>query len=406
MSKEIRRILVVNAGSSSLKFMLFDMQGEVVMAKGQIERIGMKGSLFTYESGAYKASKVPTEAPNHAVALNTICAALVEPEHGCIASLNEIHAVGHRMVHGGAKYSASVLMTDEVVKQVEDLIPMAPLHNPGSLQGLEGCKKVLGDVPHVGVFDTAFHQTMPAESYLYALPLELHEKYGVRKYGFHGTSHRFVTRRAAEVLGKPLDELNIITCHLGNGSSISAIRNGKVFDTSMGMTPLAGVMMGTRCGDIDPEVIIYLMKQGLSADEIDNMMNKQGGIQALANTGSSDMRELCAAALSGENPQARVALDKLLHTYVMYVGGYYALLGKVDAIILTGGIGENSMEARGEFLERLSGLGVKLDPERNTTTRFGKEGPISTDDSPLPVYVLPTNEELMIARETYEVATR
>ncbi len=404
MAKEIRRILVVNAGSSSLKFMLFDMQGEHVLAKGQIERIGMDGSLFTYESDNYTAKKQATDAPNHAVALTTICNALIDAEHGCITALDEIHAVGHRIVHGGTTYSASVLLTEDVVKQIEALTPMAPLHNPGSLQGLAGCKKVLPDVPHVGVFDTAFHQTMPEESYLYAISKEVSEKYGVRKYGFHGTSHRFVTHRAATVLDKPLDELNIITCHLGNGSSISAIRNGKVFDTSMGMTPLAGVMMGTRCGDIDPEVVIYLMKQGFSAEQIDDMMNKQGGILALAGTGSSDMRELCIAALTDKKPEAKTALDKLIHSYVMYIGGYYALLGKVDAIILTGGIGENSMEARGELLARLAGLGVKLDAARNEATRFGKEGVITADDSMLPVYVLPTNEELMIARETYEVA--
>lgn len=406
MSESIRRILVVNAGSSSLKFTLFDMKNETVLAKGQVERIGMEGPLFSYESGKTKFKQAPTEAPDHTAALNTVCAALVDPEKGCLSSITEINAVGHRIVHGGAKYTASVRVDETVIAGIRDLIPMAPLHNPGAIQGIVGCMAVLPDVPHVTVFDTAFHQTMPPESYLYALPKEITEKYGIRKYGFHGTSHRFVTARASEVLGIPPENLNIITCHLGNGSSISAVQNGKILDTSMGMTPLAGVLMGTRCGDIDPAAVIFLAKQGYTPDQINDMMNRQGGILALGNTGSSDMRELCAAALSGNNPEAKTALERLIHSYVMYIGGYYALLGRVDAIIMTGGIGENSAEAREFLLRRLEGLGVKYDDERNRDVRFGKEGIISADGSALPVYVLPTNEELMIARETFEIASK
>jgi acetate kinase len=262
----------------------------------------------------------------------------------------------------------------------------------------------LADVPHVGVFDTAFHQTMPEESYLYALPKEIYKKYGVRKYGFHGTSHKFVTLRMAEVLGKPLDEMNIITCHLGNGSSITAVKGGKCFDTSMGMTPLAGVMMGTRSGDIDPAVVLYLLKNGFSADEIDAMMNTKGGVLALGGTGSSDMRDLCSACDAG-NEEAKVALARLVHGYAMYIGGYTALLGRVDAIVLTGGIGENSKETRAALLPALSGLGVTLNAEVNNQVR-GIEKIISGDDSAIPVYVIPTNEELMIARETHGVVTK
>lgn len=406
MSDNIRRILVVNAGSSSLKFTLFDMQNESVLAKGQVERIGMDGSLFTFESAKAKFKQAPTVAPDHTAALNTVCAALVDPEKGCLSSITEINAVGHRIVHGGAKYTAPVRVDETVIEGIRELIPMAPLHNPGAIQGIVGCMAVLPDVPHVTVFDTAFHQTMPPESYLYGLPKDIAGKYGIRKYGFHGTSHHFITVRASEVLGIPLDKLNIITCHLGNGSSISAVKNGKVLDTSMGMTPLAGVLMGTRCGDMDPAVVVFLAKQGYTPDQINDMMNKKGGILALGNTGSSDMRELCDAALSGTNPEAKTALDRLIHSYVMYIGGYYALLGRVDAIILTGGIGENSYEARGALLDRLGGLGVIPDDARNREFRFGKEGRISADGSTLPVYVLPTNEELMIARETYGIASK
>ena len=398
----IRNVLVVNAGSSSLKFMLFDMEAEKMLAKGQVERIGIDNPLFTFTTGDYSEKQTLCEAPNHTAAIKLVCNALIDPaKGGCLKSFADIDAVGHRMVHGGELYSGSVLLTPEVLEAFEKLSPLAPLHNPACLQGVQGCQNVLADVPHVGVFDTAFHQTMPAESYLYALPKEVYEKYGVRKYGFHGTSHKFVTHRMAEVLGKPLDEMNIITCHLGNGSSITAVKGGKCFDTSMGMTPLAGVMMGTRSGDIDPAVVLYLMKNGFTADEIDAMMNKKGGVLALGGTGSSDMRDLCTACDEG-NVQAQEALARLVHSYAMYIGGYTALLGRVDAIVLTGGIGENSKETRAALFSAITGLGITLNAEVNNATR-GIEKIISGDDSAIPVYVLPTNEELMIARETYAV---
>lgn len=401
----IRNILVVNAGSSSLKFMLFDMEAEKMLAKGLVERIGIDNPLFNFTAGDYSEKSVPCEAPDHAAAVKLACDALTDPtKGGCLKSFSDIDAVGHRMVHGGEAYSGSVLLTPEVLDVFRKLSPLAPLHNPACLQGVEGCQKVLADVPHVGVFDTAFHQTMPEESYLYALPKEIYKKYGVRKYGFHGTSHKFVTLRMAEVLGKPLDEMNIITCHLGNGSSITAVKGGKCFDTSMGMTPLAGVMMGTRSGDIDPAVVLYLLKNGFTADEIDAMMNKKGGVLALGGTGSSDMRDLCSACDAG-NEEAKVALARLVHGYAMYIGGYTALLGRVDAIVLTGGIGENSKETRAALLPALSGLGVTLNAEVNNQVR-GIEKIISGDDSAIPVYVIPTNEELMIARETHSVVTK
>ena len=401
----IRNILVVNAGSSSLKFMLFDMEAEKMLAKGLVERIGIDNPLFTFTAGDYAEKAVACEAPDHAAAVKLACDALTDPaKGGCLKSFSDIDAVGHRMVHGGEAYSGSVLLTAEVLDVFRKLSPLAPLHNPACLQGVEGCQKVLADVPHVGVFDTAFHQTMPEESYLYALPKEIYKKYGVRKYGFHGTSHKFVTLRMAEVLGKPLDEMNIITCHLGNGSSITAVKGGKCFDTSMGMTPLAGVMMGTRSGDIDPAVVLYLLKNGFTADEIDAMMNKKGGVLALGGTGSSDMRDLCSACDAG-NEEAKVALARLVHGYAMYIGGYTALLGRVDAIVLTGGIGENSKETRAALLPALSGLGVTLNAEVNNQVR-GIEKIISGDDSAIPVYVIPTNEELMIARETHSVVTK
>lgn len=400
MSTAIRNVLVVNAGSSSLKFMLFDMETERMLAKGQVERIGIGGSLFTFSTEGFAEKQSPCEAPDHAAAIKLACGALTDPaKGGCLKSFSDIDAVGHRIVHGGERYSEPVLLTPEALAEIAKLSPLAPLHNPASLQGVEGCKRVLADVPHVGVFDTSFHQTMPEESYLYSVPRELHAKLGVRKYGFHGTSHKFVTLRAAEVLGKPLDELNIVTCHLGNGSSITAVKGGKCFDTSMGMTPLAGVTMGTRSGDVDPAVVLYLQKNGYSAEDVDTLLNKQSGMAALF--GSSDMRDVCAACEAGK-PEAVLAMARLVHSYAMYIGGYVALLGRVDAIIFTGGIGENSWETRKALIEAIPGLGVTLDAEANRTCR-GVERTISGKDSAIPAIVIPTNEELTIARETFAV---
>ena len=398
MSNAIRNVLVINAGSSSLKFMLFDMKTERMLAKGQVERIGIGGSLFTFSTEGFSEKQSPCEAPDHAAAIQLACGALTDPaKGGCLKSFSDIDAVGHRIVHGGERYSQPVLLTSEALEEIAKISPLAPLHNPGALQGIKGCEQVLPGVPHVGIFDTAFHQTMPEESYLYSVPRELHERLGVRKYGFHGTSHKFVTLRTAELLNKPLDELNIITCHLGNGSSITAVKGGKCFDTSMGMTPLAGVTMGTRSGDIDPAVVLYLLKNGYSAEDVDRLLNKQSGMAALA--GSSDMRDVCAACDEGK-PEALLGMAKLIHSYAMYIGGYAALLGHVDALILTGGIGENSWETRKALLQSLPGLGITLDEEANRTCR-GVERVISGKDSAIPAIVVPTNEELMIARETF-----
>ncbi len=405
MSKSIRNVLVVNAGSSSLKFMLFNMETEKMLAKGQVERIGLNHSLFTFTTEGFSEKQTECEAPNHTAAVKLAVGALVDPaKGGCLSSFADIDAVGHRMVHGGDKYSAPTLLTEDAMTEIAKLNPLAPLHNPGCFQGIEACKSVLADVDHVAIFDTAFHQTMPEESYRYAVPTELYKKLGVRKYGFHGTSHKFVTNRASEKLGIPLDQMNIVTCHLGNGSSISAVKGGKCFDTSMGMTPLAGVTMGTRSGDIDPAIVLYLLKNGYTADEIDTMLNKQSGVMALGNVGSSDMRDIVAAMNDG-NEEAKLAMARLVHSYAMYVGGYVALLGHVDAIIMTGGIGEYSTETREALIKAISGLGVTVDVEVNAATR-GVEACISTSESSIPVYVLPTNEELMIARETFALLSK
>ena len=375
MKKQIRKVLVVNAGSSSLKYQLFDMKSEERLAKGIVERIGAGGPA------------------NHAEALKKVVEDLGNP--------SDIDAIGHRVLHGAEVFKDSALMNKTNMAKVKKLVKFGPLHMPPNLGGIEACEKIFPGVPNVGVFDTAFHQTMPDCAAMYAIDPKFYKKYGIRKYGFHGTSHKFVTHRMAEVLGKPLDEMNIITCHLGNGSSITAVKGGKCFDTSMGMTPLAGVMMGTRSGDIDPAVVLYLLKNGFTADEIDAMMNKKGGVLALGGTGSSDMRDLCTACDEG-NEQAQVALARLVHSYAMYIGGYTALLGRVDAIVLTGGIGENSKETRAALFSAITGLGITLNAEANNATR-GIEKIISGDDSAIPVYVIPTNEELMIARETYAV---
>ncbi len=405
MAKSIRNVLVVNAGSSSLKFMLFNIETEKMLAKGQVERIGLTDSLFSFTTEGFSEKQSICAAPNHTEAVKLAVGALIDPAKGaCLKSFADIDAVGHRMVHGGEKYSAPTLLTPEAMTEIAKLNPLAPLHNPGCFQGIEACKMVLPDVDHVAVFDTAFHTTMPEESYLYALPRELYTKHGVRKYGFHGTSHRFVTARASEKLGIPLDEMNIVTCHLGNGSSISAVKGGKCFDTSMGMTPLAGVVMGTRSGDVDPAVVLFLLQNGYTAEQIDTMMNKKSGVMALGEVGSSDMRDIVAAINEG-NDKAKLAMARLVHSYAMYVGGYVALLGRVDAIIMTGGIGEYSTETREAFVKAISGLGVTLDAEANAGCR-GTEAKISGADSSIPIYVLPTNEELMIARETFALLSK
>lgn len=395
-------VLVINTGSSSLKFMVFDMANEVMLAKGLVERVGSDDAEMSYQKAGGDKQKQPVCAKNHTGALDAMCKILVDPAVGVLKSLSEVDAIGHRVVHGGEKFSKSVVIDDEVKAMVEKCSVMAPLHNPPNIEGIAAAEKVFPGVKNVAVFDTAFHQTMPDYAFRYAVPEEYYTKFGVRKYGFHGTSHKFVTHRAAEVLGKPLDQLTIITCHLGNGSSFSAVKNGQVIDTTMGMTPLAGLVMGTRSGDVDPGVVFYLAKQGLSVEQIDKAFNKQGGLLALGGTGSGDMRELCSAVKAGSE-KAQLAMKAFAHRAAMFIGGYYTILGGVDAIVMTGGIGENSDEAREAICKQLSAIGVTLCGDANLKMRFGAEGKISTPDSKTPVYVIPTNEELMIARETAAV---
>lgn len=396
-------ILVVNCGSSSLKYQLIDSISEKVLAKGLCERIGGEGSCITHTpaGGTKKTTEIPMR--DHSDAIKAVIDHLIDPEVGVITSLKQIDAVGHRIVHGGEKFNKAVLITDDVVRAIEEVSDLAPLHNPANLIGIDACRKMMPGVPMVAVFDTAFHQTMPPCAARYAIPDEFRTKYGIRKYGFHGTSHHFVTLAAAEFLGKPADQVNLVTCHLGNGSSLAAIKNGKVYDTTMGLTPLAGVVMGTRSGDIDPAVVLELVRKGMTADEIDTLLNKKSGLLGVGGINSGDMRDMVNAAAAGTET-AELALQMWAHRIVQYIGGYFALIGGADAIVFTGGIGENSRPARARILSRLACLGVDFDEEANAT----RSGPcyLSKPGSRVAAIVMPTDEELMIARETYAVVTK
>ena len=402
MKKEIRKVLVVNAGSSSLKYELFDMKGEKMLCKGLVERIGISGSHLAYQkSGCGKVVK-DVEAPDHAAALKAVVTAISDPENGVIKSLKEIDAIGHRVLHGAEVFKDSALMDAKTFAVCEKLVKFGPLHMPPNLGGIKACRKIFPGVPNVGVFDTAFHQTMPDCAALYAIAPEFYEKMGVRKYGFHGTSHKFVTQAAAKWLKKPLKKVNIVTCHLGNGSSMAAIKNGEVMDTTMGLTPLAGLIMGTRCGDIDAAAVLAIMKEkGYTPDEMDNLLNKKSGFQALTGCQGGDCRDMCEKAEKGDIASI-TALEMFGHRCALYVGGYNTLIGGADAIVMTGGIGENSEEGRAQIVKRLGALGIKLDKAANKKVR-GELGVISTKDSKIPVVVIPTNEELMIARDTVRV---
>ncbi|NLN01974.1 MAG: acetate kinase [Lentisphaerae bacterium] len=397
------KVLVINSGSSSLKFRLFSMESESVLAKGIVERIGSPDASRTYQREGGEKMTADVQADDHGQALNHVTTMLTHPEHGVLESLTEVEAIGHRVLHGGEEFSEPVLVNTAVKDAIRRYFDLGPLHNPANLQGIEACEKMIPGVPNVAVFDTAFHKTMPRHAYLYAIPLELYEKYHIRKYGFHGTSHKFVTEAAAAYLKKPLDQLTIITCHLGNGSSLAAIKNGKVYDTTMGLTPLQGLIMGTRSGGIDPAVVFYLANKGYTIPELDRMLNKESGLLAISGTGTGDMRDLVAAAESGQ-PDAVNAFAMFAHRTALYIGGYYTLLGGVDAIIFTGGIGENSHPARQAIANNLRALGVELDDEKNKAT-FGTLGTISREGSRTPVIVIPTNEELMIARETFRLVS-
>jgi acetate kinase len=393
-------VFVLNCGSSSFKYQLLDMSNEHRVAVGLVERIGMKDSVLTYEPATGDKVKEIADIADHEVAIKRVLEKLVDAKVGVIKSLADIGAIGHRVVHGAEKFSGSVLVNAAVLAALKENIPLAPLHNPANITGIEAMMQAMPGVANVGVFDTAFHATMPAESYIYAVPYQWYEQHHVRRYGFHGTSHRFVSERAAEMLGIAKDQFNCITCHMGNGSSYTAVKGGKSYDTSMGMTPLEGLVMGTRCGDIDAGIPSFLAANiGMSFTDIDNALNKKSGLLGISGV-SSDMRDVESAAKEG-NPRAKLAVDVLRHRALKYIGAYAIELGRVDAIIFTGGIGENGIDFRGSIVERLSTLGIKLDVEANQVR--GKETVISTADSPIKVLVVPTNEELVIARDTKEI---
>ena len=389
-------ILVINCGSSSLKYQLINSETEGVLAKGLCERIGIDGML-TYQPEGGEKEKSEIAMPTHTEAINAVLAALTNEKSGVIKSLSEVGAVGHRVVHGGEKFTSSCLINDESMKAIEECNDLAPLHNPANLIGIRACQELMPGVPMVAVFDTAFHQTMPDVAYTYGIPYEYYEKYKVRRYGFHGTSHSYVSKRTAEIVGKPYDQMKIIVCHLGNGASISAVNCGKSVDTSMGLTPLEGLVMGTRSGDLDPAIIDFVgKKEGLSLDEMNEVLNKKSGMLGISGV-SSDGRDLEAAAETG-NKRAQLALDVFDYRVIKYIGAYAAAMNGVDAIAFTAGIGENNIKMRKDFCSSLTYLGVKLDEEKNNVR--GEERIISADDSKVQVLLVPTNEELAIARET------
>lgn len=394
------KILVINCGSSSLKYQLFEMDNEAVLAKGLVERIGIQGSILTHRVNGEKFIK-ETPMDNHTDAIKHVIDALLDKEHGVISDMTEINAVGHRVVHGGEKYSKSAIVDDKVLKDLEDLSKLAPLHNPANVIGIKACKELMPGVPNAIVFDTSFHQTMPKDAYMYAIPYELYEKYGVRKYGFHGTSHNYVAHKAAEFLGKDIKDMKIITCHLGNGASICAVKGGVSVDTSMGFTPLEGIAMGTRSGDIDPAVVPFLVQElGKNVDEVLNIFNKKSGVLGLSGV-SSDFRDIEEACNKG-NERAKLALDVYHYRVKKYIGSYAAAMGGLDCIVFTAGLGENGSGTREACCEGLEFLGVEIDKELNKVRGELKE--ISSKDSKVKVVLVPTDEELMIARDTKALA--
>ena len=390
------KILVLNSGSSSLKYQLIDMTNEEVIAKGNFERIGQGNSFLTHKVGEEK-HLLECPVKNHEEAIKVVLEQFTNEEYGVIKDLSEIDAVGHRMVHGGEKFASSVVITDEVIEKVKECSALAPLHNPAGILGIEACRRLMPNTPMAGVFDTAFHQTMPKEHYIYPIPYEYYEKYGIRKYGFHGTSHRFVSERAAELMGGQREDLRIVTCHLGQGASLAAIKGGKCLDTSMGLTPLAGIPMGTRCGDIDPAIVKYLMDtENLSISDVDTILNKKSGAFGVSGV-SPDFRDIEIEADKG-NERAKLALDNYNYLVAQYVGRYAVTLQGIDAIVFTAGIGENASSTRKGICDNLAFMGVKIDDEKNATR--GQEIEISAPDSKIKVFVIPTNEELVIARDT------
>lgn len=394
-------ILVINCGSSSLKFQLIDAVTEKLIAKGLCERIGIEGSQLVYQPAGQDKIKTVTPMEDHTKAIKLVLEALTDKEKGVVKDLSEIGAVGHRIVHGGEKFAASTLITEEVIAAITECNELAPLHNPANLIGIAACKELMPDTPMVAVFDTAFHQTMPQEAYLYGIPYEYYEKYKIRRYGFHGTSHSYVSKKAAEVLGQKYEDLKLIVCHLGNGASVSAVQNGKCIDTSMGLTPLEGLIMGTRSGDIDPAIIEFLAhKEGKTIDEIMTILNKKSGVLGLSDNFSSDFRDLEDAYLEGQEASVRT-MESFAYRVAKYIGAYVAAMNGVDGICFTAGLGENSPLVRNLICKRLGYLGITLDEEQNG--KRGKDLVITTPDSKTKVLVIPTNEELAIARETYAI---
>lgn len=397
------KVLVVNCGSSSLKYQVLDMETETLMAKGLVERIGMDGSVITHEK--IGMDKVKNEVPmqDHKDAIKQVLEAVQNPEYGVVSSMDEIGAVGHRVVHAGEKFAESVLIDDAVIAALEECVELAPLHNTPNLYGIAACKELMPNTPMVGVFDTAFHQTMPPEAYLYAIPYEYYEKHGIRRYGFHGTSHKYVAQRAASMLNVNINDLKLITCHLGNGASVSAIKHGRCIDTSMGFTPLEGLVMGTRCGDIDPAIVTYMReKENLPLGKANEILNKQSGVLGISGV-SSDFRDLEEAVAEG-NERAALALKIFAKKVRFYIGAYIAEMNGVDAIIFTAGVGENDVNMRELICTDLGNLGIKLDIIKNKVR--GKETIVSTEDSRVKLLLIPTNEELMIARDTYNIVKK
>ncbi|MDD4327146.1 MAG: acetate kinase [Eubacteriales bacterium] len=397
------KVLVINAGSSSLKYQLLKTKSGEVLAKGNADRIGLDNSFIKHSRNGEEIKVIPVVLADHTDAIKAVIKVLTDKGTGVIKSLKEIEAVGHRVVHGGEKFSTSVLITPEIKVAIKACIPLAPLHNPPNITGIEACEAAMPNIPQVAVFDTAFHQTMPPKAFMYALPYEVYEEHKVRRYGFHGTSHAYVAKRAAELLGKPFVSLKLVTCHLGNGSSIAAVKHGECIDTSMGLTPLAGVCMGTRCGDIDPAIVTFLMqKEGLDAKGIDNLMNKKSGVAGISGV-SSDFRDLEDASEKG-NERAELALQMFEYQCKKFIGAYAAAMGGLDAVVFTAGIGENVHRVRANIIAGLEFLGMKLDTEKNKAR--GVEAVISTDDSNTTILMIPTNEELAIAMATEAICSK
>ncbi|MBU3107204.1 acetate kinase [Clostridium gasigenes] len=395
------KILVINCGSSSLKYQLIDMTTEESLAQGLVEKIGIEGSVLIQKVEGKDKYIIKQPMKDHKTAIKLVLEALVDKQNGVISSMEEISSVGHRIVHGGEKYCESVLINDEVMADIEACVKLAPLHNPAHIIGINACRELMPKTPMVVVFDTAFHQTMPEEAFIYALPYELYEKHSIRKYGFHGTSHKFVSEQVAEVMGKDIKDLKIITCHLGNGASLCAVKNGISIDTSMGFTPLDGVAMGTRCGSIDPAIVTYLIKElNYSVEDANNLLNKESGVLGISGI-SSDFRDIEDAAFKQNNRRANLALDIFHYKVRAQIGAYAAIMGGVDAIVFTAGVGENGPETREACLKGLEFLGVEIDTERNAVR--GKVSEISKENCKVKAFVIPTNEELMIARDTVKL---